>query len=211
MRRREVIVGLAAAATWPMSPAAQTGSTAGGRDARQCFPRSWTKRLHAFHEGLAEGGYIEGQNVAIAYRWAEGHYERLPALAAELVESKVAVIAVLGNTTSAMAAKAATATIPIVFRVAADPVELGFVRASTSPAGTYRGLRPSAPRRGRNSSSCSTSSFRGAPPWRVDQPQQLGPLRYPVALADGGGAQLDSSSHLLSASADDSSIPPSAD
>jgi putative ABC transport system substrate-binding protein len=103
-------------------------------------PGPFASRVRAFRDGLAEAGYVEGRNVAIEYRWAEGNNERLPALAADLVASKVAVIVVLGNTASTVAAKAATTEIPIVFRVAADPVELGFVKRMNQPGGNLTGV-----------------------------------------------------------------------
>jgi putative ABC transport system substrate-binding protein len=103
-------------------------------------PQQWTARLRAFREGLGEMGYVEGRNVVMEYRWAEGHNERLPALAADLVALKPAVIVVLGNTHSAVAAKGATDTIPIVFRVAVDPVEFGLVDRMNQPGGNLTGV-----------------------------------------------------------------------
>src|SRR5258705_3363996 len=97
-------------------------------------PDTFADRLRAFRQGLKETGYVEGENVAIEYRWAENQIDRLPALAADLVRRRVAVIVTTGGAAAAFAAKAATATIPILVTVAEDPVRLGLV-ARLAPAG----------------------------------------------------------------------------
>ena len=103
-------------------------------------PELFASRLKAFQEGLAESGYVEGRNVAIDYRWAEGQYNRLPALAADLVARKVAVIVAPGGAPVALAAKAATATMTIVFEMGGDPVALGVVDSLSRPGGNLTGV-----------------------------------------------------------------------
>jgi putative ABC transport system substrate-binding protein len=103
-------------------------------------PESYADQLRAFRQGLKEAGFVEGENVAIEYRWAEGQNDRLPALADELVRRRVAVIAAAGGPNSALAAKAATTTVPILFVVGEDPVKLGLVTSLARPGGNLTGI-----------------------------------------------------------------------
>lgn len=137
-RRREVVAALGLAA-WPSASRAQPTATplVGYLGAASAGP--WGGRVQAFREGLAQAGYVEGRNVAIEYRWAEGKPERLPALAADLAARKVAVIVTPGSAPAALAAKAATQTIPIVFETGVDPVAAGLVQSLNRPGGNVTG------------------------------------------------------------------------
>jgi putative ABC transport system substrate-binding protein len=140
MRRREFITLIGGAAAWPLAVRAQQtrrpiigflGSSSSG-------PDNITRIIEHLRRGLGDAGFVEGHNVVVEYRWAEGHYDRLPALAAELVRHPVAVL-VAGGITAAVAAKGATTTIPIVFYTGGDPVKLGLVGNLNKPDGNVTG------------------------------------------------------------------------
>jgi putative ABC transport system substrate-binding protein len=139
MRRREFIAGIGSAAAWPVVAPAQRAMQVVG------FLSSNTPELDAllvtaFRRGLGETGYAEGRNVAIEYRWAAGQYDRLPEMAAALVRRQVAVIFAPGNIAGVVAAKGATATIPIVFSIGANPVATGLVASLNRPSGNLTGV-----------------------------------------------------------------------
>jgi putative ABC transport system substrate-binding protein len=136
MRRREFITLIGATAVvWPLGGRAQQSSKSTIGFLGSESPDAWAGRLQELQRGLSESGFVEGQNLSVEYRWAQGRNERLLSMAADLVREQVKVIIAPGSTPAALAAQAATKTIPIVFEIASDPVELGLVSSLSKPGG----------------------------------------------------------------------------
>jgi ABC transporter substrate binding protein len=141
MRRRDFIKRVVCSAiVWPFAARAQQAAMPVIGYLHSGSPSPYAHLVADFHQGLSETGYLQGQNVRIEYRWAEGRYDELPALAADLVSLGVAVLVAQGGDPPPMAAKSATATIPIVFTCSSDPIKLGLVRSLNQPGGNVTGF-----------------------------------------------------------------------
>jgi ABC-type uncharacterized transport system substrate-binding protein len=140
MRRRDFVAGLAGAAAWPVAARGQQSAmpVIGFLSTRS--PGESSYLTDAFRRGLAEGGHVEGQHLTVEYRWVEGHYDRLPAMAMELARRPLAALVAVGGDASALAARSATDTIPIVFVAGTDPVKLGLVASYNRPGGNVTGI-----------------------------------------------------------------------
>jgi putative ABC transport system substrate-binding protein len=183
IERRKFLATLGGAAAWPLAARAQQSNLPVVGFLHSGSPQGRERRIAAFRQGLAESGYVEGQNVTIEYRWAEERYERLAALAADLVQRQVAVIATPLTVPAALAAKAATNTVPIVFAVGDDAVKLGLVTSLNRPGGNATGINYFAAALG--------PKRLGLLHEALPQPSLLAVLRDPKnPVADSAGAEL---------------------
>ena len=138
MRRRDFITFMGTAAAWPLAARAQQPTIPVLGFLNVASPQNYARQLSAFRKGLEEAGFVDGRNVTIEFHWADGHNDRLPAMAADLVQRHVTAIAAT-STPAALAAKAATSTIPVVFETAGDPIQLGLVASLNKPGGNVTG------------------------------------------------------------------------